>query len=106
MGSLDKTSIAIDEPIFVTGHRGMVGSALCRQLTREGFTNIVVATRKELDLCDQNAVSRWFKQHRPAYVLHAAGLVGGIVANVKRQADFLYENIMMQATILRAACEY
>jgi GDP-L-fucose synthase len=84
----------------------MVGSALCRQLAREGFTNIVVATRQELDLCDQNAVNLWFKQHRPAYVLHAAGLVGGIVANVKRQADFLYENIMMQATILHAACEY
>jgi GDP-L-fucose synthase len=106
MGSSDKSSIEIDQPTFVTGHRGMVGSALCRQLKREGFTNIVVATREELDLCDQRAVNQWFAEHRPAYVMHAAGLVGGIVANAKRQADFLYQNVMMQATVLHAAWEY
>jgi GDP-L-fucose synthase len=92
-----------DAPIFVTGHRGMVGSAMVRRLTAAGFAHILSATRQDLDLRDQAAVSRWFDQHRPRYVFHAAGTVGGIHANATRPAEFLYDNVMMQATVLHAA---
>jgi GDP-L-fucose synthase len=72
-------------------------------LTAAGFTNLLTATRSELDLRDAAAVDTWFSRHRPRYVLHAAGTVGGIQANASRPADFLYDNVMMQATVLRAA---
>ena len=91
-------------PIFVTGHRGMVGSALLRRLTQAGFADIVTATRQELDLRDQAAVDAWFDAQRPAYVIHAAGTVGGINANNTRPADFLYDNLMIHATVLHASC--
>jgi GDP-L-fucose synthase len=91
-------------PIFVTGHRGMVGSALLRRLTQAGFADIVTATRQELDLRDQAAVDAWFDAQRPAYVIHAAGTVGGINANHTRPADFLYDNLMIHATVLHASC--
>jgi GDP-L-fucose synthase len=91
-------------PIFVTGHRGMVGSALVRRLTRAGFTDILTASRQEVDLRDQAAVDAWFDAHRPSYVIHAAGTVGGIHANRARPADFLYDNLMIHATVLHAAC--
>lgn len=90
-------------PIFVTGHRGMVGSALLRRLTGAGFANIVTATRAELDLREQAAVDEWFDAHRPSYVIHAAGTVGGIQANATRPAEFLYDNLMIHATVLQAA---
>lgn len=90
-------------PIFVTGHRGMVGSALLRRLTSAGFANIVTAARAELDLREQAAVDAWFDAHRPAYVIHAAGTVGGIQANATRPAEFLYDNLMIHATVLHAA---
>jgi GDP-L-fucose synthase len=90
-------------PTFVTGHRGMVGSALLRRLTREGFANILTATRQEVDLRDQAAVDAWFDVHRPVYVIHAAGTVGGIGANNARPAEFLYDNLMIHATVLHAA---
>ena len=90
-------------PIFVTGHRGMVGSALVRRLTREGFANILTASRQEVDLRDQAAVDAWFDAHRPAHVIHAAGTVGGIGANNARPAEFLYDNLMIHATVLHAA---
>ncbi|MCC6493356.1 MAG: GDP-L-fucose synthase [Pirellulales bacterium] len=91
-------------PTFVTGHRGMVGSALVRRLGAAGFTRILAATRHELDLRDQAAVDRWFDVHQPAYVIHAAGTVGGIHANASRPADFLYDNLLIHATVLHAAC--
>ena len=91
--------------IFVTGHRGLVGSAVVRCLQSGGFTNILTATRSELDLRDQVAVSSWFAENQPRYVIHVAGTVGGIVANSKRPADFLYDNLMIHATVLRAAWE-
>lgn len=90
-------------PIFVTGHRGMVGSALLRRLASAGFANIVTAPRAELDLREQSAVDDWFDAHRPAYVIHAAGTVGGIQANATRPAEFLYDNLMIHATVLQAA---
>jgi GDP-L-fucose synthase len=70
-----------DAPIFVSGHRGMVGSAVIRRLLADGFSRILTASRRELDLRDQGAVSEWFDANRPAHVVHAAGTVGGIFAN-------------------------
>ena len=99
------TSVPRNSPIFVSGHRGLVGSALVRRLTAAGFDNLLLATRSELDLRDQAAVSRWFAERRPQYVLHVAGTVGGIHANATRPADFLYDNLMIHATVLRAAWE-
>jgi GDP-L-fucose synthase len=90
-------------PILATGHRGMVGSALVRRLASAGFANVLTATRRELDLRDQAAVDAWFDAHQPAYVIHAAGTVGGIHANATLPADFLYDNLMIHATVLHAA---
>ncbi|MAT70183.1 MAG: GDP-fucose synthetase [Planctomycetaceae bacterium] len=92
-----------DAPIYVSGHRGMVGSAVVRRLQRDGFGQVLTATRQEVDLRDQDAVDAWFDAHRPQYVLHVAGTVGGIHANASRPADFLYDNILIHATVLRAA---
>lgn len=96
-------AIPRDAPVFVTGHRGMVGSALVRRFEGAGFTGLLTATRREVDLRDQAAVDRWFDANRPRYVLHAAGTVGGIQANRSRPAEFLYDNLMIHATVLRAA---
>jgi GDP-L-fucose synthase len=92
--------------IFVTGHRGLVGSALVRHLRAEGFTRILTVTRSELDLRDQRRVDDWFADQRPEYVIHAAGTVGGILANSQRPVDFLYDNLMLHATVLRAAWQH
>ncbi len=89
--------------IFVAGHRGLVGSAICRRLAAGGYRNVVTAARQELDLRDQAAVHRWFDRHRPDYVYLVAGTVGGIMANSTRQAEFLYDNLMIHATVIEAA---
>ena len=96
-------SIPRDARLFVTGHRGLVGSAVLRHLERQEFSNVLVARRDQLDLCDGRAVDAWFDQHRPEYVIHCAGTVGGIAANLARPADFLYDNAMIAVTVLRAA---
>jgi GDP-L-fucose synthase len=92
--------------VFVAGHRGLVGSAIVRKLEDEGFTNILVASRDELDLRDQSEVSHWFKAHRPDYVFLVAGTVGGILANSTRPAEFIYDNMMMHGTVVHAAYQY
>lgn len=92
-----------DASIFVAGHRGLVGSAICRRLEAGGFGNVVTAPRSELDLRDQDAVHRWFDINRPEYVYLVAGTVGGIVANSTRQAEFLYDNLMIHGTVIEAA---
>lgn len=92
-----------DSRIFVTGHRGLVGSALVRHLRAEGFTRVLTVPRSEVDLRDQRQVDKWFADARPEYVIHAAGTVGGILANSERPVDFLYDNLMLHATVLRAA---
>lgn len=96
-------TIEPDATIFVTGHRGLVGSAIIRALERRGHRRVLTASRSDLDLRDQAAVDGWFDANRPRFVIHAAGTVGGIAANAARPADFLYDNIMLHATVLRAA---
>ncbi|WP_334144879.1 GDP-L-fucose synthase family protein [Rhabdothermincola sp.] len=97
------TDIPLDAPIFVAGHAGLVGSAIVRRLEREGFTNILTARRDQLDLRDQAAVNYWFRANRPQYVYLVAGTVGGILANSTRPAEFLYDNMMIHATVVHAA---
>ncbi len=92
-----------DARIFVAGHRGLVGSAVIRKLEAEGFTNLLVAARDQLDLRDQAAVNYWFRANRPEYVYLVAGTVGGIMANSTRPAEFLYDNMMIHATVVHAA---
>ena len=89
--------------IFVAGHRGLVGSAIVRRLEHAGYTNLQIATREQLDLRDQAAVNYWFRDHRPEYVYLVAGTVGGILANSTRPAEFLYDNLMIHATVVEAA---
>jgi GDP-L-fucose synthase len=95
--------IAKDARIYVAGHRGLVGSAIVRRLEREGFTQVLTATREQLDLRDQAAVNYWFRANRPEYVFLVAGTVGGILANSTRPAEFLYDNLMIHATVVHAA---
>ncbi|MDE0928465.1 MAG: GDP-L-fucose synthase [Acidimicrobiales bacterium] len=90
-------------PVFVTGHRGLVGSAVMRRLAAEGFTNLLTASRQELDLRDQSSVDAWFAEHQPQYVFLVAGTVGGIGANSSRPADFLYDNLMIHGTVVHAS---
>jgi GDP-L-fucose synthase len=98
MGELDRNA-----RIFVSGHRGLVGSAMVRRLSSAGYRNILTATRQQLDLRDQAAVNYWFRANRPEYVLLVAGTVGGILANSTRPAEFLYDNMMIHATVVHAA---
>ncbi|GAB3853076.1 GDP-L-fucose synthase [Hymenobacter terrigena] len=86
--------------IYIAGHRGMVGSALLRELTRRGYTNLITRSSAELDLTNQVAVARFFAETRPEYVLLAAAKVGGIHANNTLRADFIYENLMITANVL------
>src|SRR5436190_8826828 len=92
--------------IFVAGHRGLVGSAILRRLQQRGFNNVLTATRDQLDLRDQAAVNYWFRAHRPEYVYLVAGTVGGILANSTRPAEFIYDNMMIHATVVHAAHLY
>ncbi len=89
--------------IYIAGHRGMVGSAITRQLEQEGFTNLVFRTSKELDLRNQQAVFSFFEIEKPAYVFLAAAKVGGIVANNTYRADFIYENLAVQNNVIHGA---
>jgi GDP-L-fucose synthase len=89
--------------VYVAGHRGLVGSSIVRRLRAEGFDNLLTATRAELDLRDQAAVNEWFGRNRPEYVFLVAGTVGGILANSTRPAEFIYDNLMIHATVVHAA---
>jgi GDP-L-fucose synthase len=92
-----------DARVFVAGHRGLVGSAIARRLDAEGFSRVSTATREQLDLRDQAAVNYWFRANRPEYVFLVAGTVGGILANSTRPAEFIYDNMMIHATVVHAA---
>ena len=89
--------------IYVAGHRGMVGSAIVRELQRQGYTNIVTRTHGELDLTRQAAVEEFFAQERPEYVFLAAAKVGGIVANDSAPADFMYDNMTLEMNVIHSA---
>jgi GDP-L-fucose synthase len=99
-------AIPRDARIFVAGHRGLVGSALVRRLQAEGHTRLLTATRDQLDLRDQAAVDYWFRANRPDYVFLMAGTVGGILANSTRPAEFLYDNMLIHATVVHASHVY
>ena len=89
--------------IFVAGHRGLVGSAVLRRLDQLGYTTVITATRDQLDLRDQAAVNYWFRANRPEFVFLVAGTVGGILANSTRPAEFIYDNMMIHATVVHSA---
>lgn len=89
--------------IYVAGHRGMVGSAIVRELRRQGYDNIITRTHAELDLTDQMAVNEFFANERPEYVFLAAAKVGGIQANDLHPADFMYDNMMLEMNVIHAA---
>ena len=92
-----------NETVYVAGHRGLVGSGLVRRLQSEGFDNLLLRTRSELDLCDQRAVSDFFAVEKPRFVFLAAAKVGGILANDTRPAEFLRENLQIQTNVIEAA---
>ena len=86
--------------IYIAGHRGLVGSAILKNLKNKGYTNFITRTRKELNLINTNSVADFFKEEKPEYVFLAAAKVGGIVANNKYRADFIYENLMIQNNVI------
>jgi len=92
-----------DSKIFVAGHRGLVGSAIVRELQRQGFNNLVFKTRQELDLLNQQAVADFFSSEKPEYVFLAAAKVGGIMANKNHKAEFIYENLVVETNIIHSA---
>ncbi|MBP3735984.1 MAG: GDP-L-fucose synthase [Lachnospiraceae bacterium] len=94
-----------DAKIYVAGHRGMVGSAIVRELTRQGYTNILTRTHAELDLTRQQEVEDFFAAEKPEYVFLAAAKVGGIVANDEAKADFMYVNMIMEMNVIHSAVE-
>ena len=92
-----------DAKIYIAGHRGLVGSAILRQLERQGFSNIITRTHDELDLCKQIDVQDFFAKEKPEYVILAAGKVGGIHANDTYPAEFIYENLLIEANVVDAS---
>jgi len=95
----------LNDKIYIAGHRGLVGSAIVRQLKERGFVNLVIRTHKELDLINQAQVKSFFKQEKPDYVILAAAKVGGINVNNTYPADFIYKNIMIEANVINSAYE-
>ena len=95
----------LNEKIYIAGHRGLVGSAIVRQLESRGFTNLLMRTHKELDLTNQVQVQTFFEQEKPGYVILAAAKVGGIHANNTYPADFIYQNMMIEANVINSAYE-
>ena len=92
-----------DALIYVAGHRGLVGGAIVQALRRQGYNNVLTATRRELDLRDQAAVQHFYRQYSPQYVIVAAAKVGGILANDTFPADFIYDNLMIEANLIHGA---
>jgi len=92
-----------NDKIYVAGHRGMVGSAIVRQLESRGFTNLLMRSHEELDLTNQSQVEIFFEQEKPKFVILAAGKVGGIHANNTYPADFIYQNIMIEANVINSS---
>lgn len=95
-----------DETIFVAGHRGMAGSAICRRLRADGFKKVLVRTRAELDLLDRDAVREFFRREKPSIVVDAAAKVGGILANYEQPVEFLLDNLTIQNNLIEAAADF
>ncbi|TZE83078.1 GDP-L-fucose synthase [Calorimonas adulescens] len=95
-----------DSKIYIAGHKGLVGSAIARNLKSNGYTNIIGRTHKELDLTNQDAVMKFFEEERPEYVFLAAAKVGGIQANNTYPADFIYENLQIECNVIKAAHDF
>ncbi len=98
-----KTMMEKEAKIYVAGHRGMVGSAIKRELERQGYTNIITRTHRELDLTRQDQVEAFFAEEKPEYVFLAAAKVGGIVANEEALADFMYDNMILEMNVVHSA---
>ena len=92
-----------DSCIYIAGHKGLVGSAICRKLKSEGYTNLIVRPHQEMDLMRQAEVEAFFESERPEYVFMAAAKVGGILANDTYPAEFIYNNVLMQSNVIHAA---
>jgi GDP-L-fucose synthase len=92
--------------IYVAGHRGLVGSAIVRELEKQGYTNILMRCRKDLDLMNQLATENFFKKEKPEYVFCAAAKVGGIWANLQQKADFIYQNLQVQNNLINSAYRF
>src|SRR5688572_11330234 len=92
-----------DSRIYVAGHRGLVGSAIWRELERQGYKNLIGRSHKELDLLDAAAVARFYGEERPEYVFVAAAKVGGILANNEQPAEFLFQNLQIQSNLIHGA---
>ena len=95
----------LDSKIFVAGHNGLVGSAICRELQKNGYQKLILKSSQELDLTNQTAVNSFFEQEKPEYVFLAAAKVGGIQANIDHPGQFIYENLMIQSNVIHAAYE-
>lgn len=93
----------LDSKIYVAGHRGMVGSAIVRELKRQGYTQLILRTHNQLDLCSQESVNAFFATEKPEYVFLAAAKVGGIIANKTAPADFMYQNMTLEMNVIHAA---
>ncbi len=99
-------NMPLDAKIYVAGHRGLVGSAIIRMLESEGYQNIIVRSSNELDLRNQQAVNHFFAKEKPDYIFLAAAKVGGIKANHDYPADFIYDNLMIEANVIHAAYQF
>ena len=104
-GNIQKDKIQKEDKIYIAGHRGLVGSAIVRHLERMGCSNLLMRTHRELDLTNQMEVQSFFKQEKPDYVILAAAKVGGIHANNTYPADFIYQNLMIEANVINSAYE-
>lgn len=92
-----------DSKIYIAGHRGLVGSSILQELQRQGYTNLIYKTHQELDLINQKAVEKFFKQEKPEYVILSAAKAGGIMANSQFRADFIYQNLMIECNVIHQA---
>ena len=95
----------LNDKIYIAGHSGLVGSAILRELEFRGFNNLITRSRRELDLINQTQVCNFIQQEKPDYIILAAATVGGIFANDSYPADFIYQNIMIEANVIHAAYE-
>lgn len=89
-----------DSKIYIAGHTGLIGAEILKKLRQDGFSNIICKTHKELDLLNQEAVKHFFEKEKPEYVFFCAAKVGGMIAQLKQRADFLYDNLIMQSNVI------